>query len=95
VIVEVSASPAGPWYEVFNWYNGILDANTNIGAAGYGASGEPDNAAILAADLWNSSGVAIDISAAAPAGTYRYIRISSPLGGGNDGSDVDSLEVLP
>ena len=30
-----------------------------------------------------------------PPGNYRYVLIFSPLGGENDGPEVDSLEVLP
>jgi hypothetical protein len=95
VVVDVGTTPAGPWYEVFNWYNGSVDLNTNIGALGHGSSGEPDNYNIPAADLWSSSGITIDITGIAPPGMYQYIRIFSPLLGGNDGSDVDSLQVLP
>ena len=97
VIIEVSTSSSGPWVQVFNWGNDILDANTNIGQAGYGAGSEPDNNPIPFADLYggNSPGIAIDIDAFAPAGTYQWLRIMAPLGGDNDAAEVDSVESLP
>ncbi len=99
VIIEVCTDAAcSTAYQVFNWYNGVIDTNTNIGAAGY-TPGEPDNAPIPAAVLRASgsyqTGIEIDIDAVAPPGIYQYIRISVPLGGDNDAGEVDSIEVLP
>jgi hypothetical protein len=99
VIVEVCTdATCSTSYTVFNWGNGALDSNTNIGAAGY-SPGEPDNASIPESALYGSSplqvGITIDVDAVAPAGTYAYIRITSPSGGDSDGSEIDSLEVLP
>ena len=97
VIVEIGTSPSGPWHQVFYWGDDILDANTNIGQLGYGAVSEPDNQSIPFADLYggNSPGIAIDVDAVVPAGNYRWVRITAPLGGANDASEVDSLGVLP
>jgi hypothetical protein len=85
-------------YTVFNWGNGSLDMNTNLGSNGY-TPGEPDNTNIPLSVLYGSwpyqSGIAIDVDAVAPGGTYRYVRITSPAGGDFDGSEVDALEVLP
>jgi hypothetical protein len=85
-------------YTVFYWGNGVADANTSIGALGYGPP-EADNQPIPSADLWGSApyqtGIAIDVDLAAPAGAYQWIRIYAPPGGSNDPSEVDAVEVLP
>jgi uncharacterized repeat protein (TIGR01451 family) len=99
VIVEVGTSLSGPWHQVFYWGNGILDANTSVGAAGYGAGSEPDNTTIPATNppLYGSpitTGVAIDVDAVAPAGTYTAVRVRVP-GSNCSNSEVDSLQVLP
>ena len=97
IIVEVGRSSSGPWVQVFNWGDTVLDSNTNIGQAGYGASGELDNQPIPFTDLYQGSspGIAIDVDAFAPAGNYQWVRISSPLGGDNDPAEVDSIKSLP
>lgn len=81
-------------YTIFYWGNATADTNTNIGVAGYGPP-ESDNQVIPSADLWGSTGIAIDVDMVAPAGAYQWIRIYAPLGGPNDPSEVDALEVLP
>ncbi len=97
VIVEIGRSDSGPWVQVFYWGDGLLDSNTNIGQAGYGAGSEPDNQPIPFADLYggNSPGVAIDVDAFAPTGNYRWLRITTPLGGDNDAAEVDAIMSLP
>lgn len=99
VVVQVCPDAAcSTRYTVFNWGNGSLDVNTNLGAAGYTA-GEPDNDPIPESAFYGSYplrvGVTIDVDAVAPAGTYRYVRIVSPNGGGGDGAEIDALQVLP
>jgi uncharacterized repeat protein (TIGR01451 family) len=99
VIVEVAAAPGGPWHQVFYWGNNILDANTSLGAAGYGDGSEPDAQLIpmTVPPLYGSvitSGVAIDVDAVAPPGTYNWVHISVPTSNCSD-SEVDALEVLP
>lgn len=97
VIIEASINGVDGWVQIFNWGNGVLDGNSNIGQLGHGASGEPDNYEMPFSDLYggNSTGVAIDLDAVVPPGTYQWIRISSPLGGDGDGAEVDSIEVIP
>jgi hypothetical protein len=99
VIVEIGKSSSGPWYPVFNWYDGALDSNTNIAAMGYG-SPEQDNMLIPVSVLYGSppyqTGIEIDVDAVAPPpGLYNWVRISSPIGGDNDPAEVDAVEVLP
>jgi hypothetical protein len=99
VIVEIGSSPSGPWYPVFNWYDNVVDTNTNVGQSIYG-SGEQDNKSIPFSVLYGSSpyrtGIAIDVDTLAPPpGIYTWVRIRSPLGGDNDPAEVDSIQVLP
>jgi hypothetical protein len=95
VIIEASVDGSSGWTQIFNWYDGAVDGNTNIGQIGYGSSGEADNQSIPFTDLYNSTGITIDLDAVAPPGNYRYIRIFAPLGGFNDPPQVDALQVLP
>jgi hypothetical protein len=99
VIVDIATSPSGPWYPVFNWYDNILDSNTNVGLSSYGF-GELDNESIPFSVLYGPAsyrtGIAIDVDpVAAPPGVYSWVRIRSPLGGDNDPAEVDAVEVLP
>lgn len=98
VVVEIGLTSDGPWFPIFNWGDNVLDANTNIGQLGYGLNGEPDNLPIPTSDLYGTplgTGIAIDADAVVPPGSYTWIRIVSPLGGDNDGPQVDAIEVLP
>ncbi|MEL6271418.1 MAG: PKD domain-containing protein [Chloroflexota bacterium] len=45
-VVSVGTSPTGPWFEVFNWGNDVIDLNSSIGQAGYGNGSEPANLVI-------------------------------------------------
>jgi hypothetical protein len=87
-------------YTVFDWGDGPLDANTNVGvwaAAQLPPVTETDNASIPESVLVGTpplqTGIAIDVSAA-PGTTYRYLRITAPLIG-TDGAEVDAIQVLP
>jgi hypothetical protein len=97
VIVEIGTSATGPWIQVFNWGDGVPDNNTNI--ASYSAGGELDNESIPLTDLYGTppfqTGVSIDVDGLAGPGSYGWVRISSPLGGSNDPSEVDAIEILP
>ena len=92
VIIEISDDGTN-WVEVFNWGDGNPANNGNIS----GTPGEPDNHILPISSLYNgnTTGIAIDADAFVSPGTYQYIRITSPLGGDNDGSEVDSIELLP
>ena len=82
---------------VFDWGDGLPDMNTNVGGAG--TPGEPDNDQISESILYGTSplqvGIAIDVDAVAPAGTYGYLRLSAPGAPLTDGAEVDAVEVLP
>jgi hypothetical protein len=101
VVVEVcSDASCTTTYTVFDWNDGALDLNTNIGAGGY-TPGEPDNEPIPEGALYGTPpfqvGITIDVDAVAPSGTYGYLRLSAPAMGGSvtDGAEVDSVEILP
>lgn len=106
VVVEVGTSPYGPWYEVFNWGDDQVDANTNIGQLGYGSppgpGSEPSNHSIPTTDppLYGSppwvTGILIDVDAVAPSGTYQWVRLSAaPTCAGGEETEVDALQALP
>jgi hypothetical protein len=85
---------------VFNWGDGLPDNNTNV--ASFAAGGELDNQDIPAAALHCANGyctgITIDVDAfgTVPPSGYRYIRIWSPYNWpANDGSEVDSIEIVP
>lgn len=99
VTVEIAKDcTSGPWFMVFNWGDGTIDANTNIGALGY-SPGEPDNGPIPKSVLFGTAplntGIAIDVDIpSVPIGNYGCVRLSAPAGGDNDPAEVDALEVL-
>ena len=98
VIVDVCDDPCVAWQTVFNWGDGAADGNTNV--AGYAAGGEDDNEPIPLSDLHlgSTTGIEIDVDflGPVPLAGYRYIRVRSPINWpDNDGSDIDSIEVLP
>jgi hypothetical protein len=96
VQIDVCGDPCTSWVTVFNWGDGLPDGNTNVAA--YAAGGEVDNEAIPAGDLHNNSGITIDVDAIGPVppGSYRYIRIWSPINWpDNDGAEVDAIEIVP
>lgn len=83
------------WYTILNWGDNIADRNTNVDITSIGGT-EDDNRDIASAILYNATGVAIELDGVIPDGTYPYIRISAPIGDpGNDGCDVDAIEILP
>jgi hypothetical protein len=99
VIVEVSPTgQSGTWTRIFYWGDHVHDAHTNI-PIGYvaDADGEADNEEIPLGLLFGSpiqTGIAIDVDLVAAAGAYQFVRIYSPLGGDNDPSEVDAVQLL-
>jgi hypothetical protein len=100
VIVQVGQSPTGPWYTVYYWGDGVRDLNSNVGVSTYGNLPETDSKNIpsLLPDmpLYQSqlpltliTGIAIDIDARAPPGTYTYVRFYAP----NDNQTLDPVQV--
>lgn len=103
------------WYTVFNWYDDNADINSNmnfnilsipvISPPAAPPVEEIDQRDILAADLYTSSsgfstGIAIDVDAIVPPGTYTYIRFYAPgppfYPMDIDGHmEIDAIEILP
>lgn len=100
VIIGISNDPSGAtYYEVFNWGNGIPDANTNIGDV---AGSEDDEQQTDLSEFHdpdggstnNQTGILIDVDTATsepPPNTYNYIVVIAPNGGGSN--EVDSIDV--
>lgn len=93
VQLEVSADGVN-WFTVFYWGDANEDTNTNVNHAICPLVGgvEEDNCHIQTSSLHQSTGVTIDIDARAPTGSYSWVRITSPVGGNGDSSDVDSIQ---
>ncbi len=101
--IAIAEDPAGPFTEVFNWGDGVLDVNTSLGAAGWGGAtglgaGEgytliPATAPPMVGENPTVSGVAIDIDALGLTGSYRYFRMQVPpcL---NQEAELDAIEIL-
>ncbi|MCP4142604.1 MAG: DUF11 domain-containing protein [Chloroflexi bacterium] len=92
VIIEISTDGVS-WYQVFNWGNGIADANTNVDINIIGGL-ENDNRTILSADLYGLAGITVDIDPLVPLGSYTWVRISDPGTGVDSGLFFDSIEIL-
>jgi hypothetical protein len=96
VIVEISDGYT--WYTVFNWGNNIADTNSNMDfniLPNPQIPPEPDERDIPTASLYNGTGIAIDVDAIVPPGTYSYIRFSAPVGDNDNQMEIDALEILP
>lgn len=94
VIIQVGDGSA--WYTVFNWGDGFIDDNAITAVAGLP---EDDHRDLCDWQLYNSSGVAIDLDAVVPPGSYPYLRFIAPpvpLPGDPDGIiEIDALATLP
>ena len=96
VIVEIGDGTN--WYTIFYWGNDVADTNSNMDfniLSNPQTPPEPDQRAIPAAELYNSTGIAIDIDAIVPAGSYSYIRFTAPPGDSDNQMEIDAIEVLP
>lgn len=99
IIIEIS--DGSNWYTVFNWGDNIRDTNTNVDYTILTLPAPPpnpeemDQRPIAASDLYNSSGVAIDIDSVVPPGTYTFIRLRAPTGDTDGQAEVDGIEILP
>lgn len=99
IIIEIS--DGSNWYTVFNWSDNIRDQNTNADYAILTLPPPPpnpeemDQRPIPSSDLYNATGVAIDIDSIVPPGTYIYIRFSAPPGDTDGQAEIDAIEILP
>lgn len=96
VIIEISDGTN--WYTIFNWGNNIADTNSNMDfniLPNPQTPEETDQRDIPASSLYNSTGVAIDIDAIVPPGTYSSIRFRAPAGDSDNQTEIDAIQVLP
>jgi hypothetical protein len=96
IIVEIGNGTN--WYQVFNWGDNIADTNTNMDfniLPNPRVPPETDQRNIPAASLYNGTGVAIDVDAVAPPGTYTYVRFSAPPGDRDGQTEIDAVQALP
>jgi uncharacterized repeat protein (TIGR01451 family) len=105
IIIEIS-SDGSTWLPIFYWGDPIADTNTNvdinlpnIASACVPPSTEEDNCPISSSDLYNNTGITIDIdnSPLSPVPwpvNYYWIRFTAPVGSG-DAAQVDAIQILP
>jgi hypothetical protein len=106
IIVGISNLPDGSqYYEVFNWYNGIPDTNSNVGDVATTTGTENDNQNIAASELYDpdgggsapQTGILIDVDNAPsnpPPTTYNYVVVISPNGGTGEDGQVDAVNTV-
>lgn len=86
------------WYTVFNWGNNIADTNSNMDfniLPNPQVPEEADQRDIPTSALYPPTGIAIDVDAIVPPGTYTYIRFIAPPGDSDNQTEIDAVEVLP
>jgi hypothetical protein len=96
MIVQISDGYS--WYTVFNWGDNIADTNSNMDfniLPNPQIPPEGDQRDIPAASLYNGTGIAIDVDAIVPPGTYSYIRFIAPPGDADGQTEIDALDILP
>jgi hypothetical protein len=96
VIVEISDGTN--WYTIFNWGDNVADTNSNMdfnSLPNPQIPEETDQRDVPAASLYNGTGIAIDVDAIVPPGTYSVIRFRAPLGDSDNQMEIDAVEVLP
>ena len=106
IIIEISTTGLpGSWLPVFYWGNNSPDTNTNVDNVNIpniaaACPTEVDNCAIDSGDLYNNTGIRIDVdnsplSSGLSQGNYYWIRFTEPGLGSTDGAHVDAIEILP
>ncbi len=100
VVVKIGVSSTGEWYVVFDWGDGVVDANASVSAVP-----EAANAPIPLSTLYGTphTGILIDVDVTSvPTGVYDRVSVSGPTPGpgtpaygAGDLAEVDAVEVLP
>jgi hypothetical protein len=86
------------WYTVFNWGDNIADTNSNMDfniLPNPQVPEETDQRTIPNSALYPPTGIAIDVDAIVPPGTYTQIRFVAPPGDADGQTEIDAVEVLP
>ena len=97
-MITIEIGDGQNWYPVFNWGNNIADTNTNADfniLSNPQVPEEPDERFIPGAELYNTTGIAIDLDSVVPQGTYRYIRFYAPIDNLDKHAEIDGIVVLP
>jgi len=110
VILQISTDGTS-WYTIFYWGDGNPDLNSNVAGYLPETDNLPIPLSALYGSLPYQTGIEIDVDGAlgvavpgeladtvpgpVPNGSYRYLRIYSPLGGADNGLQFDSLQILP
>ena len=90
--VEIQVGDGTNWYTAFFWGDGTVDSNSNLASLGLP---ESDNRSICSADLYGSTGIAIELDGIIPSGTYPYVKIIAPAGDVDGVVEVDAVTPLP
>jgi uncharacterized repeat protein (TIGR01451 family) len=99
IIIEIG--DGNNWYRVFYWGDNVRDTNTNADYTDLTVPVPPpdpeevDQRPVATGDLYNGTGIAINIDSIVPAGTYTYIRFYAPTGDVDGGTEIDAIEILP
>jgi hypothetical protein len=96
VIIEIG--DGNSWYTIFYWGDNLADTNTNMDfnlLSNPQTPPEPDQRDIPSAELYNATGIAIDIDSIVPPGTYSYIRYTAPGADVDGQTEIDAIEILP
>ena len=96
VIVEIGDGTN--WYTVFYWGNNLADTNSNMdfnSLPNPQVPEETDQRDIPTSALYNGTGIAINVDAIVPPGTYTYVRFTAPAGDADNQMEIDAVEVLP
>ena len=94
----IQVSDGTTWYTIFDWGNNVADTNSNVDfniLSNPTTPPERDQRNISSAELYNSTGIAIDLDSVVPPGTYPYIRFIAPPGDVDNQMEIDAIEVLP
>jgi hypothetical protein len=104
VVLKIGISATGEWFVVFDWGNGIVDANSSVSAIPEGPNAPIPMSALYGTPPFNT-GILIDVDHAAtppPMGVYDRLSIAGPTPGpgtppygAGDVAEVDAVEVLP
>lgn len=91
--IEVSTDGA-TWFTVYNWDGqpgGV--SGTNVDGYATDGDGEQDDEVISTSDLFNNTGIAIDIGPwTSPGYSFQFVRFSHP--GGPNPAEVDAIQRL-
>ncbi|OGO15769.1 MAG: hypothetical protein A2Y93_08695 [Chloroflexi bacterium RBG_13_68_17] len=108
VVIKIGINATGEWFVVFDWGDGIVDANSSVSGVAEGPNAwisMSTPASILYGTPPLNTGILIDVDHAAippPTGVYDRLSITGPTPGpgtppygAGDVAEVDAVEVLP